>query len=283
MLVDSVVNNNVVMSTDNGTELILVGKGLGFKAKKNDIIDQKKVQKKFYLEDQDLFSKFKLILNEVSSDELIITSEIINYAQDKLGKKLNESIYISLSDHIHYLLERYKRNELIVNTFVWDIKRYYQNEYCVAKYAVELLNNKFNIHLDDDEAGFIAFHFINAANNINEAIDINKLTNLIHQIVNIVSFSLKFPIDTNDVNGYRFINHVKYFAQRVLEKDINNQVDQSDDELFEIVKNKYQQSFDIMSKIKNFLQTEYQQNMSKNDQLYFMIHIHRLMTHFKIE
>lgn len=284
LLVDSVVNNNVVMSTDNdGNELILVGKGIGFQAKKKDLVDNKKIQKKFYLEDQDLFSKFKSILNEVSSDELIVTSEIINYAQEKLRKKLNESIYISLSDHIHYVIQRYKKNELITNTFVWDIKRFYNDEYCVAKHAVELINKKFQIELNEDEAGFIAFHFINTANNMTEAVDINKLTNLIHQIVSIVSFNLKFPIDTEDVNGYRFINHVKYFAQRILEKNINPKTDSSDDELYELVKNKYRQSFAIMLKIQDFLQKKYQQSMTKNDQLYFMIHIHRLITHSKSE
>ncbi|MGR3742341.1 PRD domain-containing protein [Companilactobacillus sp. DQM5] len=284
MLIDSVVNNNVVMSKDDdNNELILVGKGLGFKAKKGDEIEESRIQKRFYLEDQTLFSKFKSILNELSSEELIITSEIINYAQASLGKKLNESIYITLSDHIHFVIERYNKNELITNTFIWDIKRYYSTEFEIAQYAVRLINQRFKAQLDDNEAGFIAFHFINASSEMNKSIGANKLMDLVHQIVNIVSYNLNISIDMSDVNGYRFINHVKYFAQRVLEKISTDVTDQSDNELYEIVKSKYKESFIIMKKISEFLLQQYQHKMSKNDQLYFMIHIHRLITHFKKE
>ncbi|GKQ42366.1 transcription antiterminator LicT [Companilactobacillus sp. RD055328] len=279
MRIESVVNNNVVMTIDDeDNELILVGKGLGFQAKKKDLVDESKIQKTFYLKDKDVASKFKSILNEVSTEELLVADEIIHNAENILNKKLNESIYISLSDHIHYSLKRYRDGESLTNAFVWDTKRYYPKEFAIGMQAVELINERFDINMSEDEAVFISFNFINANTNLKNSVDVEKLTAMVKQIVSIVSYSLKVQIDTTDINGYRFINHVKYFAQRIQGNIKENKDDEEDNELYTIIRSKYQIACEITEKINKFLVSEYQYDMSKNDKLYFMIHIHKLMT-----
>ncbi len=49
-----------------------------------------------------------------------LSEKIIQYAKHKLGKKLNDSIYISLTDHIHFAIERYNLNLPIKNELLWE-------------------------------------------------------------------------------------------------------------------------------------------------------------------
>ena len=52
MKIDKVMNNNVVSSIDeDGQEIIVVGTGIGFQGKEGKVVDEKKIQKIFRLED----------------------------------------------------------------------------------------------------------------------------------------------------------------------------------------------------------------------------------------
>ncbi|MFL2127114.1 BglG family transcription antiterminator LicT [Latilactobacillus curvatus] len=275
MIINSVINNNVVMSTDaNDEECILVGKGIGFKAVAGDPIDEGKIQKKFMLADKGIMTKFKRILEEVSAEELLVSSEIISMAKQQLKTTLNESIYITLPDHIHYVIQRYRDYELINNSFLWDIKHYYPKEFVVGNSAIQLINERFGIELDENESGFLVFHFINAANNFDGTQNMERVTTIIHEIINIVSYSLNYPIETDDINGYRFITHVKFFVQKMVNR--TNTDDNSGEDLFELVKQKYRESYEIVQHINQFLSQSYHYQMTESDQLYFMMHIHRL-------
>ena len=62
--------------------------------------------------------------------EYIDTStEIIDNIKSKLDKKLNDNIYITLTDHLSFAIERKKLNQEYSNVLLWDIKRFYQQEY----------------------------------------------------------------------------------------------------------------------------------------------------------
>lgn len=278
MFIKSIINNNVVTSIDKqGDELVIFGRGVGFKGEIGQLIDEGKVQKRFYLEDKGMFAKFKHIVSEVTSDELMLTSRIISYAQKELKKPLNDSIYVSLADHIHFVVYRYNKNQSLSNAFLWDLQQFYPNEFRVAQRAVDMINEGLNIHLDENEAGFLTFHFVDATLNMNSDYDVTALTDLMHAIIDIVSFNLNIQIDSEDMNSFRFITHVKFFAQRVLQNI--KAKDAGDDELYAIIKVKYADASDTIQKISEFLIKEYHYDMSVSDKLYFLVHVHRLITH----
>ncbi len=51
-----------------------------------------------------------------------LSDEIILYAKEKLGKRLNDSIYISLTDHMYTAIERAREGVNVKNVLLWDIK-----------------------------------------------------------------------------------------------------------------------------------------------------------------
>ena len=59
MIVEKVINNNIVSSTDsNGDELIVMGKGIGFGVKAGFDINEDRIEKVFRIEKSDLYRHF---------------------------------------------------------------------------------------------------------------------------------------------------------------------------------------------------------------------------------
>lgn len=48
------------------------------------------------------------------------------------------------------------------NVLLWDIRRFYKDEYQVGLWALDLIEDKCKVRLPEDEAGFIALHLANA-------------------------------------------------------------------------------------------------------------------------
>jgi beta-glucoside operon transcriptional antiterminator len=275
MVIHQVINNNIAISIDSqGDEIILIGKGLAFNKRKGDEVDTKRIEKKFYVEDKGLYSKFKKLLQEVSMEEINIADDIISLARRELKKELNEGIYISLPDHISLAVKRIREGLNVKNGLLWEIKKIYKEEYAVAEKAVELINNRFEVNLGEDEAGFIAFHFVNAqlGGDMNS---VTKITDFTKEILNIVNYRLRIPINEESLNVFRFITHLKFFANRIFSKEVNESVD--DPVLFEMVRKRYFQAFEITQIIKQHIKKQYFYEITDTEATYLTIHIQRLM------
>lgn len=63
------------------------------------------------------------LMSDIPIEYVEISDEIIQYAKTILGVELHDSIYISLTDHIHFAIERYRLGMDIKNALYWEIKR----------------------------------------------------------------------------------------------------------------------------------------------------------------
>ena len=87
-------------------------------------------------------------------------------------KKLNEIIYVSLTEHIHGAIERYHQGIQVKNPLLMEIKRLFADEYEIGRRALEMIHQDFGVLFEEDEAGYIAYHIVNAELN-NDMININ--------------------------------------------------------------------------------------------------------------
>ncbi|BBU38329.1 hypothetical protein APP_06210 [Aeribacillus pallidus] len=202
MKIAKVINNNVISVIQDDQELVIMGRGIAFKKRPGDEVDEDRIEKIFKLENQDMASKFKSLLYEVPMEYVKVTEEMIQYAKNKLGKKLNDIIYISLTDHINFAIERQKQGIKIVNPLLWEIKRIYKDEFQIALEALKMIKDKLAIELPEDEAGFIAMHFVNAELN-EEMTDVANMTKIIQDILNIVKYHFKIELDEDSLNYCR--------------------------------------------------------------------------------
>lgn len=166
MKVEKIINNNLVRSyNENGIEVLIMGCGLGFKKQVGDEIDASKIEKIYSIKDKNV-DHMEDLLKKIPLEVIQVANEIIDYANISLDKKLNDNIYLSLTDHIYFAIERLKNGIPIHNGLLLEIKRFYNHEYLIGKEALSIIHKRLNITLPIDEAGFIAFHLVNASMDI---------------------------------------------------------------------------------------------------------------------
>ena len=275
--IKKVYNNNVILAFENSSkkEVILTGCGIGFGKKPNDTVDDSKIEKKFVIQDNNFESKVNKLASEIPEEVFAVSSAIIEYAEKNLNTKLDEYIYISLTDHIYFALKRYKENLPIKNELLYELRRIHKKEYEIGKWAIEYINKTFNVNFLIDEAGFIAMHIINA--NYRESTNKSCLImNIINQILDIIKnyYSIEFIED--EINFDRLLTHLKFFAKRLIDK--TESIDTNNNGLLEIVKVQYKESYDCVKQIKSFIEENYTYKVNDDEVLYLILHINRVIS-----
>lgn len=275
MIIQKILNNNVVITLDvNEQEQIVMGRGIAFKRKVGDYVAEDQIDQVFRLANQDTSLKFQELLGDLPLEVMQLSDEIIKYAKTKLGRKLNDTIFISLTDHLHTALERMRQGIEVKNFLLWDIKRFFSDEYYIGNKALEMVEQKFKVQLPEDEAGFIALHIVNAEME-EEVGNVYELTKIMQEITNIVKYHFKITFNEESVYFYRFSTHLKFFAYRLLNQKEFHEED--DGELYEVIKKKYRNSYNCVNKIAEFLSDGYHYTISKEEKMYLIIHIARVV------
>ena len=280
MIVEKVINNNVVTAIDEtNQEVVLMGKGIGFQAKAGAVIAKEKIEKKFVLSNKDEIGKFQEVVGAIPIEHLDVCIEIMNYAMEVLGKRISSSIYMSLTDHINFALERYKSGIIFDNPLAQEVKSFYRNEYLVGEYAVAMIEKTLGITLPVDEAASIAMHFVNAEYNTAMS-DTMHITTLIKDVIEFVEEALNLSIDDLDVNYGRFVAHLKYLAFRVFS---NEQIEAQDEEYNNMVIRLYPKSFSVVEHIASYIEKKYNYSMKVDEMVNMTIHIRRIQPNIEKE
>ena len=275
MVIQKVINNNVISAYDeNQQEVVIMGKGIGFKAHTGDAIDESRVEKVFRIENEKLSRQFQEILENIPLEHMQLTSDIITYAKKNLNVQLNQSIYITLTDHINFAIQRQVQGIQLKNALLWEIKKFYHQEYLMGKYAINLLNEKLGTKFSEDEAGFIALHFLNAeyGTDIRDAV---KFPNLVKKILEIVEEKLQIELDETSLHYERFVTHIKFLLQRVYRKEL---LPDEESELAELMQKKYQKEYDCSKMVAAYIEEETKCSLSGEEIMYLAIHIRRVTT-----
>ena len=273
MEISKVLNNNVAVVIENNEEKIVMGRGICFKKKTGDTIAPETIDKVFYLHNQEVLSRFKELVVDIPLEYLEIGEEIMDEARLSLGKALNDNIYISMVDHIYTAVVRAKDDILVKNALLWDIQRFYKEEYQIGKKALEIIEKKTGVLLPNDEAGFIALHIVNGQ--LDEDVhDMYEITKIMQEIENIVRYHFKIEFNEESAYYYRFITHLKFFAQRLVEHKKPNQ---KEDDLLEVVQVKYANAYQCVEKIAIYIKNQYNYELYDEEKLYLTIHIHRVV------
>ena len=253
MTIDKVLNNNVVISHDeNGAEVVLMGRGLAFGRRAGDPVAAEKVEKRFTLHSDQLSSRFQQLVTSIPLAHFMMSERIINHAKLSLGKELSDSIYVTLPDHISAAVERYRQGLVLPNPLLWDIRQFYPDEYQVGMEACRIVLEETGVAFAEDEAGFIALHFVNAQVG-GEIRDVYDMTYLMQAAFRIVRAVYGTEPDSGTLDYFRFVTHLKFFARRIV---TGQNYGDGDADLLDVVWYKYPRAFDCARKICSYVQQE---------------------------
>ncbi|MBJ7540870.1 MULTISPECIES: BglG family transcription antiterminator LicT [Streptococcus] len=276
MKIDKVYNNNVVLAKgDEGEEIIVMGRGLGFQKKSGDEIDTSLVEKTFVMQDSTATNELTRVYIDLSPLETEVVLDIIKHGQEVLKTTFDTPFYIALADHLHYTLQRSRENLIIQNPLSWEIRKFFPKEYQLGRDALKIVFEKLGIILPEDEVSSIALHFINAQKDSGLVEQSYQISKIVTDILGIVRLFYGKIADEDSVSYNRFITHTQYFAQRVVNGVVQGK---NDSFLYEQVKLNYPDAFSCSEKIKNYIESSYDFPMSRDEQVYITIHIQRLET-----
>lgn len=273
MKIKKVLNQNAVLVLDEGQEKVAVGKGVGFNKTKNDVLSRQLVERMFVMEPEGL-KKLQVLLSQIEDKYFLASEEIIQHAETVLGEKLNEHINIGLSDHIAFAAENIQNNIIVRNKLLSEIEILYSEEFAIAQWAVEYLTQTLEIPFSYDEAGYIAIHIHSARSGRTDNSKSIREVTIVSEIIHLIEQELAIDIhdDKNSLSYSRLVNHLRLFIHRFQQ----NQYAVLDEEILEVVKKKYAESYEISKKVQVLVMRNFHYQVPNEELGYLSIHIERL-------
>lgn len=271
-LVKALNNNVALVRNDMGEEEVVMGSGVSFHVRPGDMVEESKIEKRFVLHGDSGKRELDSLLKRISVSDMELASEIIQKGEQALGYSCNDSILLTLSDHLGLMMERAEEGIYFGTPLQWDIKLIYPKEFQFAREVVKDLNKRTGYEIPEQEASFIALHFINANASGGEMQETMLCTRIIQNILNITKlhYGREFREDSFDVS--RFITHVRYFVRR----QMNGEKLEMDYSIAAVIADKCPEDYRCAIKISQFLTKTYGWEVGEGEVLYLTLHLNRI-------
>lgn len=105
-----------------------------------------------------------------------------------------------------------------------------------------------------------------------------SITKIIQEVLKVVSYHYQIEFDEQSLSYYRFVTHLKFFAQRLLNGD---HMESHEDSLYPIVQEKFPKAASCADKIKIFLLKHHSYTLTEDETLYLTLHIQRIVREHK--
>ncbi|MCA1029574.1 PRD domain-containing protein [Bacillus timonensis] len=272
MRINKILNNNAVVIKEDNQEKIVMGPGIAFQKGKNDLIDNKKIEKIFVMKEGN--ERFQELLQIVPEEHIALAEEIISYAEGELQVPLSNHIHISLTDHLSFALERLQQGYMIHNKLLSEIKVLYPSEFKIGLWAKEHIKTKLDVEIPEDEVGHIAIHLHTAKLNSSNMENTLKQTTMISEMIDLIEHELNVSIAESSISYQRLLTHLRFAINRA---EQNEPFHSMDPEMLHLLKTKYELAFITAEKMADYAQKEYGLIFPLSEIGYISLHIQRII------
>ena len=120
-----IFNNNAVSTVmPDGREAIVLGNGIGFHKRPGDPVDEQRIEKVYYVQDE-MQTRFLQLLQNVRPEVMEAAEEIMRMGA-KAGLTMGNQGAISLIDHISFTVERFEQGIVLPNLMLSEIRMLYK-------------------------------------------------------------------------------------------------------------------------------------------------------------
>ncbi|MGG1398213.1 transcription antiterminator [Bacillus salipaludis] len=277
LLIDKVLNNNVLIAKHPSyEEVVLIGKGIGFNRKQGDFIETDTVEKLFVLKSEKEQESYIKLLPFIDNEFLEVIISAIDLIKQRTNSQLNEHIHVALTDHLMFAITRASQGMEMSNPFLVETKALYRHEYEVAAEVVQYIREKTGINLPDGEIGFIALHIHSAITNKNLS-DVNRHSQLISRLVEMVEEQLDIEIDKESVDYMRLVRHLRFAIERVQKGE---RVEEPE-KIASLLKEEYPVCYNLSWKLIKVMQQTLKLTVYDAEAVYLTMHLQRLQKKIK--
>lgn len=268
-------NNNLCVLDDKGREQIVSGKGIGFGRKCGETVDEASVQKTYLITDSKLQEKMISLLKEIPAEYMNFTNDMVEHIMSAYPDRLNESLLVTLSDHIAFAIERKQSGVEFTNPLLDSIRSAYPLELELGKYCIEQMEKRLSVSMTEDEAGFIAMHIINARLDTNMS-DVYDITKMINGCVEIAEYYYGKKFDRASASCERFIVHLKYLAQRLFKNEPIPELLSDDGAFSAMIKKLCKSQYKCALCIQDYILKTYKKDINPDELLTLTIHLKKV-------
>jgi transcriptional antiterminator len=269
-VIKKILSNNVVLVEKENQSYILVGKGIGFGKKKGFVLeDSQVIEEKFISLKGINENEYEKLLSQVDPRIIELVEQIVDMIKRELGEDTNENVYVGLIDYINFLIKRINEGIDIVNPFMFETKLLYSTEYDLAQRAVNILKDNLNIHIPEEEIGFLALHIYGGRGN-NYKKEVLNNWEIMNKIVSYILEKLNVDIDDKSYGYKSFIMHLRDVADG--ESDYNS----IDSSILLKVKEDLVSEFSVANGISQIMEKILNIRIPESEVGYITLHIHRL-------
>lgn len=276
MRVVKVLNNSLVLALDNsGQETILMGKGIGYHKSIGYQFQESEIEKVFVLKDKEISRSIIRLAAETDTVYFELAKAVIDYAIENFGMRLMDHIYLSLTDHLSFAARRIQEGIVLQNFYTLEMKKFNPHEFQIGEYAVRLMSGRLGMEVPLDEAGNIAFHFINAQYDHPYNSQNLLIASTVKDILDIVKYSFSITYHEDSTPYSRYVTHVQLFVQRLVSR--NQLPDEKTNLLYEQILAVCEKEFDCVDKIQIYVMEKFRQKLTSQERMYLALHIHRVL------
>jgi len=273
--IKKVINNNILCVVDDkGSEMIVTGKGLGFKRKIGERVDPALFEKTYRMEGKEEQRKLRELVAQIPMEHLKLTQDLIESIKGQLKAPLNESLLITLADHISFAIKRKAEGIEFTNPLEGAIMSYYPAEYHLGQHCLRVIQEETRADLNPSEAAFIAMHIVNAELNTSMSV-MYDITKLIEGALEVTEYFYQKTFDRESLDFNRFVVHLRYFAQRLFQA-APRQADKYEADFQEMIIRSCGKHYKCARHIGEYIRNAYHKEVSDDELIYLTIHLKRI-------
>ena len=277
MRIKKLINNNILCVVDKkGNELIVTGRGIGFQRHRGEFVDPALVERTYRMEEKAEQKKLRELVEKIPIEHLALTEALIEHIKTQIPQKLNQSLLITLADHISFAIARKAQGVEFSNPLKGSIMCYYPTEYHLGQHCLKVVREQLGVALQEDEAAFIALHIVNAELNTNMS-EMYDITNLIEGALSVVEYFYQRKFDRESLDFNRFVVHLRYFAQRLFQGKMMEDNQGEHDVMFrQLIMKNSKEHYKCAQCIGDYVKNTYQKTLSEEELTYLTIHLKRI-------
>lgn len=271
-----VFNNNAVLGVDErGTEVVLVGRGLGFRVYPGSSIDPALVERTFVPTDAAAVDRLAALVGGIPIEDIELTERIVEVARAALGDHVTEHVILPLADHIAFALRRAAVDAPGIDyPLRWEVQTLYRAEVAVARQALAMIQDARGVRLPEEEAIPVALHFVNAQFGVGDIETTVAMTEILREIIAIVEEEYAVTISEDSVDVARFVTHLRYLFLRQRQ---GKAVHESPLELHQALRAARPREYTSAGRIGTLLAERFSWEIATDEILYLALHVSRLV------
>lgn len=275
VVIKRVYNNNVVLATEpDGTEVVLLGKGVGYQRKPGETIDSS-ASERFVSELPYKATQVAELLTDASLEEAEVARAIVELGREDLNMKVGHSLLLPVLDHLCFAVRRAREGLQIDFPLRWEVAQIFPAETATGRRALALANERLGVRLQEEEWVAFALHFINhrwAGGDLSKTM---AMTDTIGRSFKLLEQEWGTPIDQNSMSSARFVTHIRYLFVRAME---DRQLANSEIDVMNAVRDRYPEATQAALKLARQIEESVKHELTHEEVAYLALHTARLYT-----